>query len=43
VAYLGYYLHWPFTELIDLDHRARAAVITEVGRIHERLESDDPR
>ena len=40
IAYLAYYLHWPFAELLDLDHRSRAAVVTEVGRIHRRLEAD---
>jgi hypothetical protein len=37
IAYLGYYLHWPMSELVDLDHRSRSTVIEEVGRINERL------
>ncbi|WP_198943489.1 hypothetical protein [Actinokineospora bangkokensis] len=37
IAYLAYYLHWPFAELLDLDHRSRTAVIAEVGRIHRAL------
>ncbi|MFG1648091.1 DUF6760 family protein [Amycolatopsis sp. NPDC049252] len=37
ITYLAYYLHWPFGELADLDHRSRETVITEVGRINEQL------
>ncbi|MET8995894.1 DUF6760 family protein [Amycolatopsis sp. NPDC004169] len=41
IAYLAYYLHWPFTELADLDHHSRSRVITEVGRINEQLNAGD--
>ncbi|MFC0070145.1 MULTISPECIES: DUF6760 family protein [Umezawaea] len=41
IAYVAYYLHWSFGELLDLDHRSRTAVITEVGRIHQRLDGVD--
>ncbi|MGX7826373.1 DUF6760 family protein [Actinokineospora sp. 24-640] len=41
IAYVAYYLHWPLAELVDLDHRSRATVIAEVGRINDRLNADE--
>ncbi|GAA1942517.1 hypothetical protein GCM10009738_14870 [Kitasatospora viridis] len=38
--YLAYYLHWSPGDLLDLAHPVRARVIAEVGRIHQRLETD---
>ncbi|WP_342795336.1 DUF6760 family protein [Kitasatospora viridis] len=40
VVYLAYYLHWSPGDLLDLAHPVRARVIAEVGRIHQRLETD---
>jgi hypothetical protein len=45
VAYLGYYLHWPYDQIMQLDHLERQRWVAEVGRIHERLreQADDLR
>ena len=37
--YVAYYLHWPLAEILDLEHRARTAVIDEVGTIHHQIAS----
>ena len=36
VAYVGYYLHWGFAEILDMDHRTRQRIVTEVGEINSR-------
>jgi len=37
VAFLAYYLHWSFDEIITLDHRERQLWVTEVSRINQKL------
>jgi hypothetical protein len=39
VVYVAYYLHWSLSEILDLEHPARAQVIGEIGRIHSQLDS----
>ncbi|MGX7829342.1 DUF6760 family protein [Actinokineospora sp. 24-640] len=38
VAYVAYYLHWPFDSILDLEHPVRTRLITEIGNIHTRGE-----
>jgi hypothetical protein len=40
VAYVGYYLHWGFAEILDMDHMTRQRVIAEVGAINDRLDDE---
>ena len=35
VAYVAYYLHWPFDSILDLEHPVRARLIDEIGKINE--------
>lgn len=37
VAYLAYYLHWPYDQIMGLDHLERGRWVDEVGRINQRL------
>lgn len=37
VAYLAYHFHWPYHEVMQLDHRERQRWVTEVARINQRL------
>jgi hypothetical protein len=37
VAYLSYYLHWPYDQVMQLDHLERQRWVDEVGRINQRL------
>jgi hypothetical protein len=40
VAYLAYYLHWSYGEILDLEHPVRQRFIAEVGRINVRLNGE---
>ena len=35
VSYVAYHFHWPFEEILDLEHPLRRAFVAEIGRIHE--------
>ncbi|MFL6414186.1 MAG: DUF6760 family protein [Bryobacteraceae bacterium] len=37
VAFVGYYLHWPYEEIMLMDHRERQRWVAETSRINERL------
>jgi hypothetical protein len=37
VAFLAYYLHWPYEQIVDLDHRERQRWVAEVSRINQRI------
>jgi len=37
VAYLAYHFHWPYREVMRLDHRERQRWVEEVARINQRL------
>ena len=37
MAFLGYYLHWPYEELMNLDHRERRRWCEEISGINRTL------
>lgn len=37
VAYLAYYFHWPYDQIMQLEHAERRAWVAELGRMHTRL------
>lgn len=37
VAYLSYYLHWSYDEVMKLDHRERQRWVTEVARMNTQI------
>lgn len=37
VAYVAYYLHWPFEQILDLEHPLRERLIGEIGKINEQV------
>ncbi|HJP73308.1 MAG TPA: DUF6760 family protein [Pseudonocardiaceae bacterium] len=41
VVYVAYYLHWPFAEILDLEHADRVRVIGEIGTIHTEMRPPD--
>lgn len=41
VAYIAYYLHWPYNDILQMDHRERQGWVAEVSRINERLNDAD--
>jgi hypothetical protein len=40
VAYLAYYLHWPYREVMAFEHPERRRWVDEVARINERLNEE---
>lgn len=39
VAYVAYHFHWPYTELMNLDHLERRRWIQEIAKINQRINS----
>ncbi len=37
VAYIAYHLHWPYDQIMTLEHLERQRWVGEVARINERL------
>ena len=37
VAYVAYYFHWPYEEIMGLEHRERQRWVAEIARINQRL------
>ena len=40
MAFVGYYLHWPYEELMNLDHRERRRWCEEISNINRTLSGD---
>jgi hypothetical protein len=36
LTYLGYHLHWPLDQLLDLEHRDRRGLLQRVARLNDR-------
>ena len=37
VAYIAYHLHWPYTEIMQLEHAERQRWVDEIAAINTRL------
>lgn len=37
VAYLAYYFHWPYGQIMDMNHQERLLWVDQVARINKRL------
>lgn len=37
VAFLAYYFHWPYEQILSMDHRERQRWVSETSRINQRL------
>jgi hypothetical protein len=37
IAFVAYYLHWPYQQIMALDHRERQRWVSEVSRVNQRL------
>ena len=37
VAYVAYHFHWPYHEIMQLDHRERQRWVAEIGSINQRM------
>jgi hypothetical protein len=36
VAYIAYYLHWPYDQIMALEHRERRQWVAEVAKLNTR-------
>jgi hypothetical protein len=39
VAFLAYYLHWPYDQVMAIEHLERQRWVAEVARMHSRMQS----
>jgi hypothetical protein len=37
VAYLAYHFHWPYEQIMGLEHRERQRWVDEIAKINKRL------
>lgn len=37
VAYIAYHFHWPYDEIVALDHVERRRWVREIAKLNERL------
>lgn len=37
VAFIAYHFHWPYDQIMNLDHKERQRWVTEVAQINKRL------
>ena len=37
VAYIAYYFHWPYDEIMSMEHLERRQWVSEIARVNERL------
>jgi hypothetical protein len=37
VAYVAYHLHWPYNQVMSMEHRERLQWVDEVRKINQRL------
>lgn len=43
VAYLAYHFHWPYREIMQLDHAERQRWVAEVAKINDRINERNER
>ena len=45
MAYVAYHFHWPYGEIMQMDHRERQRWVDEIADINTRLNngSEEPR
>jgi hypothetical protein len=40
VAFIAYHFHWPFDEIINMEHKERNRWCEEISRINKRLSGE---
>jgi hypothetical protein len=40
VAYVAFHFHWPYSEIMQLDHAQRRRWVSEVARINNRINDE---
>ncbi len=41
VAYLAYHFHWPYEQIMQLDHAERQQWVAEIARINRQLNEEE--
>lgn len=41
VAYIAYHFHWPYGQIMELEHPERKRWIEEIGKINKRINESD--
>jgi hypothetical protein len=41
IAYVAYHLHWPFEEILDMEHPIRQRFVGEIAAINRRLNGEE--
>jgi hypothetical protein len=39
VAFVAYYLHWPYEQIMQMEHRERQRWVAEISQINQQKES----
>jgi hypothetical protein len=42
VAYLAYYFHWPYDQIMQFEHTERQRWVAELGRMNRRIDESRP-
>jgi hypothetical protein len=40
VAYIAYHFHWPYDQIMALDHRERQRWVEEIAKLNRRLSEE---
>jgi len=40
VAYIAYHFHWPYDQIMNLEHHNRQQWVTEIARINKRINEE---
>jgi hypothetical protein len=40
IAFIAYYFHWSYQDLMEMDHRERRRWCEEISRINRQLEAE---
>lgn len=40
VAYIAYYFHWPYEQIMALEHHERQHWVSEIAKINRQLNDD---
>ncbi|MEI6513631.1 MAG: DUF6760 family protein [bacterium] len=41
LSFVAYHFHWPFEEILELEHRDRHQLIEQISRINRRISEAD--
>lgn len=40
VAYIAYHFHWPYDQVMSLEHRERHQWVNEIAKINQRINAE---